>query len=202
MKKCSFLKARFQGSFLTDFPEYRSRHGDVLPEIAVVGRSNVGKSSLINHLLNDRTLARVSSNPGKTQTVNFFKVDDDFILADLPGYGYARRPQDIKISWAEAIDNYLKARDPLKLILFLIDARRDPTEDDVAFVKWAAHFRKPLLLIFTKSDTLTPHEQKNNQQKTLAMLAEIRETMHYSIKDAHSRKILQQKINSSIYGTT
>lgn len=200
MKKCQFLKASFCGSFVTSFPELRSRHGAILPEIAIVGRSNVGKSSLINHLLCNKQLAKVSSFPGKTQTINLFNVDDQLILADLPGYGFAKRAKTIQQSWVHSIGNYLKSRDSLQLLLLLIDARRGAEKEEIALVEWANHYKKPILLVFTKSDTLPSREMQRNIHQTLADLKQ-QSALHYSIRDAKSRKILAEFINERIYGT-
>ncbi len=185
----------FLGSFLNTPPEYRDEHGNVLVEIALVGKSNVGKSSLINHFLNQKNIARVSQSPGKTETINLFKIDDSFILADLPGYGFAKKAQSIRKKWSHAIELYLKERESLKLILFLLDSRRLPSEEDVAFVEWAKHYQKPLLLIFTKSDTLSTHEMKKNKEAALSSLdLPSEDSLHYSIFDTHSRKILTEKL--------
>lgn len=200
MKKCKFIHGKFLGSFLTSFPEFRSKHGEILPEIAIAGRSNVGKSSLINHLLNHKNLARVSSLPGKTQTINFFDVDDTLILADLPGYGFAKRSKTLQEEWARGIDLYLKNRPSLKLLLLLIDSRRLPSEEELTLILWAEHYQKPILIIFTKSDTLTPHERGKQAQLALKELKQ-NSAMHYSIKDSNSRKTLASNINKRIYGT-
>ena len=200
MKKCNFEKGDFLGSFLTSFPEFRSKHGEILPEITIAGRSNVGKSSLINHLLNHKNLARVSSLPGKTQTINFFNVDDTLIVADLPGYGFAKRSKTLQEEWANGIDLYLKNRPSLKLVLLLIDSRRMPAEEELSMILWAEHYQKQVLIIFTKSDTLSPHER---EKQTALALKELKQqnALHYSIKDAHSRKKLASQINQRIYGT-
>ena len=200
MKKCGFLKGRFLGSFLHSFPDFRSQYGDILPEIAIVGRSNVGKSSLINHLLNHKNLARVSSLPGKTQTINFFNIDDTLILADLPGYGFAKRSKALQEEWSKGIDLYLKNRPSLKLVLLLIDCRRIPAEEELSLILWAEHYQKPILIIFTKSDTLSDHEREKQTELALKELKQ-QSAIHYSIKNAHSRKVLASNINQRIYGT-
>lgn len=179
------------------FLEYKDQNGNIMPEIAIAGRSNVGKSSLINHLFNHKGLARVSSTPGKTQTLNFFDVDNQLILVDLPGYGYAKRSQEAQKKWAESIDIYFQNRSNLVLILLLIDSRHLPSEDDLAFVQWAEHFHKPLLIIFTKCDTLAEHERKKKTEAALKFLNQT-DSVYYSIKDARSRKILADKVNLKV----
>ena len=181
------------------FPEFRNKQGAILPEIAIVGRSNVGKSSLINHLLNHKNLAKVSSFPGKTQTINFFNVDDELMFADLPGYGFAKRSKETQEAWTKAIDIYMKDRLSLKLLLLLIDSRRDPREEELSLVSWANHYKKPVLLVFTKSDTLEPEQLQKNIQSSLAILKE-ESAVHYSIRDAKSRKVIADHINQRMYG--
>jgi GTP-binding protein len=197
MKKCPFTEARFLTSALDKLPEFRDKHGNILLEVVIAGRSNVGKSSLINHLFNHKNLARVSSTPGKTQTINFFEVDGQLILVDLPGYGYAKRPRETQKSWAASIDNYFQNRATVILILLLIDSRHPPSKDDIAFAQWASHFNKPFLIIFTKCDTLSEHERKKNTEAALNLLNET-DSVYYSIKEARSRKVLADKINTRI----
>ncbi|MBS0648040.1 MAG: YihA family ribosome biogenesis GTP-binding protein [Verrucomicrobia bacterium] len=199
MKKCSFNEARFLLSTLDEVPPFVDKDKKILPEIALVGRSNVGKSSLINHLLHRKKLAKVSAKPGKTQTINYFNVDDQLILVDLPGYGFAARSQDMQIKWSGAIDNYLQKRSSLSLIVLLMDSRRLPTEEDEALVQWAKHHKKPLLLIFTKSDTLDERERKSNLEKTLQLLP-VEHTLSYTIKDARSRQNLILTLNKLLHG--
>jgi len=155
MKKRSFNTATFLLSTLDEVPPFLDKDKKVLPEIALVGRSNVGKSSLINHLLHRKNLAKVSRAPGKTQTINYFNIDNQLIIVDLPGYGYAARSHEMQQLWSASIDRYLNKRSSLSLILLLIDSRRDFTEEDIATLEWASHNKKPLLLILTKSDTLS-----------------------------------------------
>ena len=110
----------------------------LLPEVALVGRSNVGKSSVINALLNRKNLARVSSTPGKTRGINFYNIDQRLYFADLPGYGYAAVSKTMKASWDEMIGTYLHARDQLKLILMLVDIRHAPSKEDKMMYEWIA----------------------------------------------------------------
>jgi GTP-binding protein len=199
MKKCSFSEARFLLSTLDEIPPFYDKDKKILPEIALVGRSNVGKSSLINHLLHRKKLAKVSAKPGKTQTINYFNVDNQLIVVDLPGYGYAARSQDMQLLWSAAIDKYLQKRSSLSLIILLIDSRRLPTEEDKTLVEWAKHHKKPLLLIFTKSDTLDERERKSNLGQALQLLP-VEQTLSYSIKDPRSRQNLITTINKLLNG--
>ncbi len=129
-----------------------------LPEIALVGRSNVGKSSLINHLTGCKGLAKTSGTPGKTQAMNFFVIDDSLMLVDMPGYGFARVPLEVKERWNAEIDLYFRQRKSLRAVMLLMDVRRDPCLEDIACVHFCMHTNKPLLLVFTKVDTVKPRE--------------------------------------------
>jgi GTP-binding protein len=199
MKKCLFSQSNFLLSTLGEVPPFQDKDKKNLPEIAMVGKSNVGKSSLINHLLHRKKLAKVSGKPGKTQTINYFNVDEALILVDLPGYGYAARSQDMKLLWSAAIDNYVKNRKSLALIILLIDSRRLPSDEDLAMAEWARHHKKPLLLIFTKSDTLDERERKSNLEKALQTLPAV-PAIPYSIKDSRSRQKLITTINNLLNG--
>lgn len=126
-----------------------------LPEIAFVGRSNVGKSSLINSLLRRKKLVKVSSNPGKTRTINFFTVNDEIMLVDLPGYGYAAVAKEEKIKWADMIETYLIKRINLKSVILLVDIRHKPTSDDEIMFDFIKHYNKSVIVIATKLDKIS-----------------------------------------------
>ncbi len=203
MKKTPFTQAQFVASAFdqNSFPKMVNYAGDLMPEIAIVGKSNVGKSSLINHLLKNSSLAKTSSTPGKTQSINFFSVDDQLVLVDLPGYGYAKVPKSIKKQWSGMIDHYLQNRNTLKLILVLIDSRRDLAEEDLVLIKWASFHQKPMLLVFTKSDKITDAQRKNQAFSSLDSIKNFLHStpvhfLHYSIKDPLSRMELIEKINA------
>jgi GTP-binding protein len=134
-----------------------------LPEVAVVGRSNVGKSTLINHLFRRKGMARSSATPGKTRAIHFFCADDLVLFADLPGYGYAAAPKKEQERWRKLADQYLETREALKLVVFLIDARRDLNEEDRSFLEWLAHKELPFLLVLTKADKLKTGERKKKR---------------------------------------
>lgn len=187
MKKIPFDQVRFFTSALNHLPELQTKDNNPMLEVVLAGRSNVGKSSLINHLFCQKKLAKVSGTPGKTQTINFFIVDEELALVDLPGYGFAKRSKEAQENWAGALENYFQSRKTLALILLLIDIRREPTEEDMALIEWAEHYKKPLLIVFTKSDTLPNHERKQVRNHP---------SIYYSIKDPKSRKALIGKVNS------
>ena len=127
---------------------------DGLPEIALLGRSNVGKSSVLNALAGSRGLARVSSTPGRTQTVNFFRAGHELYLADLPGYGYAKVPEAVRQGWERLVVSYLDGRDPLALCVFFVDARHEPMEGDEMLRAWLEDRRLPYVLAANKADKL------------------------------------------------
>jgi GTP-binding protein len=126
-----------------------------LPEVAFAGRSNVGKSSLINTLLRRSKAARVSNTPGRTREINFFKVNDQFVLVDLPGYGYARISKDRKAEWKPMIESYLKSSTNLRGIVQLLDVRHDPTNEDLQMFDFLATVGVPTMVVMTKTDKLT-----------------------------------------------
>ncbi|SFA92828.1 ribosome biogenesis GTP-binding protein YihA/YsxC [Clostridium frigidicarnis] len=132
---------------------------EIRNEVAFVGRSNVGKSSLINSLTNRRKLAKVSRTPGRTRLVNYFLVNNDFYLVDLPGYGYAKVSKKEKESWGKIIEDYLYMREPLKKVVLLVDSRHKPTADDIMMYDWIKHYGYEVLVIATKSDKLTNNER-------------------------------------------
>ena len=131
---------------------------DARPEIALSGRSNVGKSSLINTLLGRKSIARVSSAPGKTITINYYDIDKKLFLVDLPGYGYAKRSKESKRSWSTLTEDFFlknPSADALKLVLQLIDIRTGPTDDDILMINWMIDMSVPFIVIATKSDKLS-----------------------------------------------
>ena len=127
---------------------------NILNEVAFAGKSNVGKSSLINALMNRKALARTSAQPGKTQTINFYNVNDAVYLVDLPGYGYARANVEIKAKWGQMIENYLHVSKRLKAVFLLIDIRHEPSENDQMMYEWMVHQGFAPIIIATKSDKL------------------------------------------------
>lgn len=150
-KSCTveFITSVFNNSQLPA-PEY--------PEIAFAGRSNVGKSSLINKLINRRGLVKVSARPGKTQSLNFFLVEDALYLVDLPGYGFAKVPRKVKNDWHGMISSYLEKRASLRCVVVIVDLRHDVKEQDLELVSWLKMIEVPLLLVYTKADKLSRNE--------------------------------------------
>ncbi|MDO5456735.1 MAG: ribosome biogenesis GTP-binding protein YihA/YsxC [Atopococcus tabaci] len=132
---------------------------DQLPEIAVAGRSNVGKSSFINSLLSRKGLARTSSKPGKTRTINFFLIDEKFYLVDVPGYGYAKVSKQERNKWGQMMDEYFTQRESLQLTVLLVDARHDPSELDIQMYEFLKHYGLPVLVVATKCDKIKPSKR-------------------------------------------
>lgn len=128
---------------------------DGIPEIALVGRSNVGKSSTVNTLLNRRNFARTSQTPGKTRTINFYLINKEFFFVDLPGYGYAKIAKSEKEKWGVIMERYLQERDELCAIFLLVDIRHEPTNDDVMMYEWIKHFGYNCVVIATKADKIS-----------------------------------------------
>jgi len=138
-----------------------------LPEIAFAGRSNVGKSSLINVLVNRKNLVRTSSTPGRTQLINFFQVNDLFTLVDLPGYGFAKVPLAVKKQWGPMIETYLAKRSTLRGVVLIFDVRRTPTAEDQQMLAWLRTYGIPPVLVITKCDKVS----KNERARQLAIIA-------------------------------
>jgi len=140
--------------FILGVASLRQLPRDGTREVAFLGRSNVGKSSLINKLCSRKGLARSSSDPGKTRELNYYLVNKRFYFVDLPGYGYAKVPEQIRSSWGKLIELYLKGRDQLSLVVQLVDARHDPTALDMMMVGWLDYYQVPFVVVLTKSDKL------------------------------------------------
>ena len=157
-----FSRAAYQPG---DFPR------DQRPQFAMAGRSNVGKSSLINALLNRRSIARVSSTPGKTQAVQFYLINERFYLVDLPGYGYAKVPQSVKRTWGELVHGYIsESSDALRLIFLLLDARRVPNDEDLRMHEWSRHAGIDERILLTKSDKLSKSQLAKQRNAIAAEL--------------------------------
>ncbi len=182
-----------------DYPNLKDKQGNPVVEIAVVGRSNVGKSSLLNHLFRRKNLVKTSAQPGKTQAINFFSTAGDVAFVDLPGYGFAKVPFAVKKQWGPMVQKYLEGRSSLGLILFLLDIRRKPSEDDKQLMEWIIHTKKPFLLLLTKADKLNQKE-KHKQIKLISSTISATDVSHitYSIKDPRCRVALEEALNNRI----
>jgi GTP-binding protein len=154
------ISGSLQAEFITSSASPAQFPAEELPEIAFLGRSNVGKSSLINALTGQRKLAFTSNTPGRTQTINFYRVDGKVLFVDLPGYGYARVPRQIVVEWKKLIEQYLEKRQTLTLSCLILDARRGWMERDLDLKRWLEVNGRPYLVIATKSDKLNQSEQE------------------------------------------
>lgn len=205
MKNLKFSEAEFLHSALDKNSHFlfKNDRGSFFPEIVIAGKSNVGKSSLINHLLNQKNLAYISSKPGKTRTINFFKVDKQLILLDFPGYGYAKQSNELKDQWRKNFDHFLNERTTIKLLLLLIDCRRDLSSEDIIFYKWAESKNIPCGIILTKCDKpkkneveITTQRLKNDLLKENCIPPQF--CVCYSTSEPIGRKILISEINSQL----
>jgi GTP-binding protein len=139
-------------------------------EVAFVGRSNVGKSSLINALVGRKNLAKTSNTPGRTQLVNFFLINRRYSFVDLPGYGFARVPEAVRRNWGPMVETYMKERPSLRLVILIMDIRRDPAAHDTDLLQWLNHYRIPALLVLTKIDKLSKSQVRIHARRIAEML--------------------------------
>jgi len=174
-----------------DFPR------DQRPEIAFCGRSNIGKSSLLNALTNAHGLARTSSSPGRTQTINFFLIDDRLYFVDLPGYGYAKVPKAVKESFGGMIESYLHDREQLRLALMLVDSRMPPTDSDVLMKRWLDHHEIPNAVVLTKTDKISRNQLSQALQKSVQTL-KTKEIVPFSAVTGSGKEELLARIRSAI----
>lgn len=155
----------FQADFIKSAAKPKDYPPPGLPEVAFVGRSNVGKSSLINVLAGRKGLVRTSSTPGRTQLINFFDINSILTLVDLPGYGYAKAPPALRKQWGPMIENYLSSRESLKAVVLILDIRRIPSDGDLQMLRWLEMYNIPPIIVLTKCDKLSKNEQA--KQKSL-----------------------------------
>lgn len=171
-----------------------------LPEIAFAGRSNVGKSALINQLLNRKKLVKTSATPGRTQCINFFLVNNAFYFVDLPGYGYAKVPANIQKRWGPMVEQYLKRRDSLKSVILILDIRRVPTKEDLQLLSWLHHYNIPAPVVLTKADKLTKNKQYQQTKEIAQELAcTTEELVVFSSKSGQGKDLLWRRIKSLLH---
>ena len=166
-----------------------------LPEIAFAGRSNVGKSSLINVLVNRKRLVKTSSTPGRTQLVNFFDINDYITFVDLPGYGYARVPASVRKKWGPMIETYLSGRNTLKGVVVILDIRRTPREEEHNLIAWLEHFAIASILVLTKTDKLSKTKLAKQRAAVARSLAlDSSDLILFSAKSRKGREDVWQAI--------
>jgi GTP-binding protein len=171
---------------------------DGKPQIAIAGRSNVGKSSVLNALLHRKNLVKISSTPGKTQLINFFIINSSFYFVDLPGYGFARVPRAITDAWAPMIEGYLKNSPQLAAVVVLLDSRRTPDERDVRLIEWLRQYNIPAIYALTKSDKLNRQETERARRAVGAELDLTEPLLLTSAKSGLGMKELWGEINTML----
>jgi GTP-binding protein len=185
--------------FLTSATKPSQYPPSELPEIAFVGRSNVGKSSLINTLVNRKRLAKTSSTPGRTQLINFFDINKQICFVDLPGYGYAKVPKSVKKEWGPMIETYLSTRKTLKGVVVIMDIRRVPGREEMNLINWLNHFSIASILVLTKQDKLSKSKQIKQQNSIAQALAKNKnDLILYSAKSRQGRDTLWDAILSLV----
>ena len=172
---------------------------NTLPEIAIAGKSNVGKSSLINGLMYRKSYARISSKPGKTQTINYYNINKEFYLVDLPGYGYATADVKIKAQWGKLIEDYLHQSKKIELVLLLVDSRHEPSENDTIMYDWICTRGYVPVIIATKADKLSVNETKKQRELICGKLniADERNVIFYSALTQSGREDIYDRIADS-----
>jgi len=204
MANINFTKAHFLITCTEESKFPRCFSGkEPFPEIAFVGRSNAGKSSLINHLTQKKNLVFVSSTPGKTQQINFFSIDERLLLVDLPGYGFAKIAKEQRKKWGELLSIYLENRPQLKLVIIVLDARRTLSADDEMMISWALAKQKQMLFVLSKSDKLSRSEKLQAPKYLVDALTRLGVSspisyVLYSINEKHCRAELEQIIFSHL----
>jgi GTP-binding protein len=170
-----------------------------LPEVAFAGRSNVGKSSLLNTLVRRKSFARVSRTPGRTREINFFRVNNEFVLVDLPGYGYARISKEKKAEWRPMIESYLRRTTQLRGIVLLLDIRREPSEDDRAMLDFLAEVEVPTIVALTKTDKLSKAVARDRPGEIARALAlETEQIIPFSAQTGEGRVELLEAITTLV----
>lgn len=187
--------------FVVSAPGPKQFPRDGKPQIAFAGRSNVGKSSIINSLLHRKNLVKTSATPGKTQLINFFIINESFYFVDLPGYGYARVPQAVTDAWAPMIEGYLQGSPQLAAVVVLLDSRRTPDARDVRLIEWLRQYDIPAVFALTKSDKLNRQEAGRAKRTISAELSISGPLLLTSAKSGHGMKELWGEIIKSIKST-
>ena len=190
-----------QASFVTSLAKYHENPPIQLPQLAVVGKSNVGKSSLINSLCNRRKLCKTSATPGKTRLINVFLINEEFHLIDLPGYGFAKVDKAEKKRWGDMMDGYFQASNYLMHVLHLVDIRHEPTQDDIAMNKYFRQMDIPFTVVATKADKISrAARMKHIAPICRALLVQPWEIIPYSSEDGFGRDKLLDVIEDVLYG--
>ena len=187
----SFLKSAFRDSQYP-LPDR--------PEIAFAGRSNVGKSSLINTLVNRKKMARTSSTPGRTQAINFFKVEENLYLVDLPGYGFAKVPPSVQKEWGQMVENYLRKRSNLKAVVLILDIRRELNQADIELLEWLDTYDIESIIVLTKIDKLSRNQSVERAKKIEKSLEKYLtdDLVMFSARTRQGKELVWDKIEHAI----
>ncbi len=183
-----FIKSAFEEDHWTD---------DNMPEISFLGRSNVGKSSLLNSLLRRKKLAKTSNTPGRTQSINFFMINESFYFVDLPGYGYAKVSKQMRMEWGNMAEDYLSKREQLTLSIQLVDSRHDPTKLDKQLYEWLLFHNKPNLIVATKADKLSKNKLNKSLNKISKEMSESK-VIAYSSVTGKGKESVWAEIESAL----
>lgn len=171
---------------------------DRLPEIALAGRSNVGKSSFINRMIQRKNLVRTSSKPGKTQTLNFYLINEGFYFVDVPGYGYAKISKSEREKWGKMMEEYFESRDTLRVVVLLTDVRHQPTKDDIQMYTYLKHYQIPVVVIATKLDKVPKNKRQHhvNQTKKYLRLAADDTIIPFSSETGEGKELAWKTLRS------
>ena len=189
-EKMEFQKVVFKGSAVTN-DQYLT---DTLPEIVLAGRSNVGKSSFINSILGRKNVAYISSKPGKTQTLNFYLIDEQFYFVDVPGYGYAKVSKQEREKFGQIIEEYLTTRENLSLVVLLVDFRHPPSEDDILMYNYLSSYQIPCLVVATKVDKI-PKTKRVKQERIIKQTLSLSENDYFITYSAITKENREVIIN-------
>jgi GTP-binding protein len=189
--------------FINSIYDLRALPNTVLAEFVFVGRSNVGKSSLINKICNRKSLAKIGSVPGKTRQLNYFLINNKFYLVDLPGYGYAKVPEQIRAGWRKLVEDYISERRNVRMVFVLIDSRHEPTYLDELMISWLEYYEIPFTIVLTKSDKIS----KNKMQKQIYKVSKIvnnedlcKDYIPFSIITGEGKNEIMKLIEDSLEG--
>lgn len=171
-----------------------------LPEIALAGRSNVGKSSFINRIIGRKNLVRTSSKPGKTRTLNFYLINDAFYFVDVPGYGYAQVSKREREKWGQMMEEYFETREQLQLVVLIVDLRHEPTREDIQMVEYVNYLNIPLLIVATKLDKIpkTKRERNINQMKKIFSINEQIQVIPFSAVTGENKELVWEALENYI----
>jgi GTP-binding protein len=183
--------------FITSATDPSQYPEGLLPEIAFAGRSNVGKSSLINIITRRKNLARTSSTPGCTRLINFFKVNNQIYFVDLPGYGYAKVPETLRREWGPMIETYLRHRKSLKYVILILDARRSPSNQDFALIHWLRYYQIVFMIVLTKIDKISRSQAKVRQHQIKELLGLTIEPILFSARTGEGKDAIWAAIQAN-----